>query len=673
MNKIWSFVLNRRLQKVFCLFCLVVFSMTARAATATRQEVVTTTESNSPAKPGKILKMPAPRFTPTPTPRKTPPPPDVRPENKSSDRKLTQETDRATVTQLPSAGKRWALVIGVDNYKDPQISGLRGAANDAKSLARALETHAGFPSDQIVLLATDQPEERQPTRVNILRRLSNLLSLVPKDGLLLISFAGHGMERGGQAFLLPSDAQISDDINFLEDTAVNAARMRDRVKTAGIGQVLILLDACRNDPGGRAEEANNMTRNFAQSFNFDVKNREVTAFATLYATAVGQRAYEYSEKKQGYFTWAVVEAMKGAAANDRGEVTLAGLLRFVQESVPKRVAIDLGAGKNQKPFAVVEGYRAEDLIIAVGGAKSVQNDVSPPTNQVTPPQNKEKPASKDSSESSIKLVSKPGDLPLRTSGSREVTGFLDRQLSTQTARVGDRFTLRMTSPLEYQGAIIEGRVAKVQPAGRGNKGAKIGLAFDRLRYKDGRTERFSGMIMDTNLSSRTGFSISYEEDDAAGTTGGEKGTVILFAADSGNMTITAGAEFTIEPDGSAAKLTAPITPAPQPQGNDSSGLSGAWGLTLNTPGQPGFMILTLAREGERLTGTIADYLTQHKTSEIQNGKITGDGFRFAAPMITGSGRSVTVVFEGRINGTRLSGTITTPQGPIQFSAVRADQ
>jgi hypothetical protein len=98
------------------------------------------------------------------------------------------------------------------------------------------------------LLATDQPAERQPTRVNLLRRLSNLAAAVPKDGLLLLSFSGHGMERGGQAFLLPSDAQISDQISFLEDTAVNVTRMRDLIRATGVAQVMILLDACRNDP-----------------------------------------------------------------------------------------------------------------------------------------------------------------------------------------------------------------------------------------------------------------------------------------------------------------------------------------------------------------------------------------------------------------------------------------
>lgn len=291
-----------------------------------------------------------------------------------------QLEQREPVNQWPGKAKRWALVIGVDAYKDGQISPLKGSANDARMLADALVRHAGFPQDQVILMSTEQPEERQPTRVNILRRLSNLATVVPKDGLLLISFAGHGMERNGQAYLLPSDAQISDDITFLEETAVSVARIKDRIRATGVNQVVVLLDACRNDPGGRADAPNLLTAAYTK-FNFDVRNREVQAFATLYATAVGQRAYEYTEKKQGYFTWAVVEALKGGAANEKGEVTLASLVKYVQENVPKRIGIDLGAGKQQRPFAIVEGYRAEDLVVAVAGTSlsNAANTTAAPT------------------------------------------------------------------------------------------------------------------------------------------------------------------------------------------------------------------------------------------------------------------------------------------------------
>jgi hypothetical protein len=164
---------------------------------------------------------------------------------------------------------------------------------------------------------------------------------------------------------------------LLEESAVSVARMKDRIRAMGVGQVVVLLDACRNDPGGRADAPNPLTNAYVNAFNFDVRNREVNAFATIYATAVGQRAYEYTEKKQGYFTWAVVEGLKGAAANEKGEVTLANLIRYVQETVPKRVMVDLGGGKQQRPFSQMEGYKADDLVIAV--TNNVVANTSAPT------------------------------------------------------------------------------------------------------------------------------------------------------------------------------------------------------------------------------------------------------------------------------------------------------
>jgi formylglycine-generating enzyme required for sulfatase activity len=280
-----------------------------------------------------------------------------------------QETERGlglpTLKTLPSSAKRYALVIGVDKYQDTQITTLGGATNDARTIADALVRYAGFPADQVILLSSDQPAERQPTRGNIIRRLSNLRSLIPPDGLLFISFAGHGIERQGKAYLLPADAQVSDDITVLEDTAVSVISVKERIKQTGVKQVMVVLDACRNDPSGRADAPNPLTESYTRGFNFDTRNQELTAFATFYATDVGLRAYEYTEKKQGYFTWALVEGLKGAAANEKGEVTLATLRRYLEEIVPKRVKLDLGTGKEQRPRIVVEGYRADDLVISV--------------------------------------------------------------------------------------------------------------------------------------------------------------------------------------------------------------------------------------------------------------------------------------------------------------------
>jgi hypothetical protein len=276
-----------------------------------------------------------------------------------------------TVTNWPGREKRFALIIGIDQYQDSFISKLEGASNDARKLAAALIQYAGFPTDQVTLLTSDQQLDKWPTRAKILSRLSILRSSVPPDGLLLIAFAGHGIERGKQAYLLPVDAQINADIALLEDTAINVDRMRDLIAETGVRQVVLIIDACRNDPSaGRGDSDNKLTESYVKGFNFKEQNQEITASVTLYATKVGYRAYEYKEKKQGYFSWALVEGLAGRAANEKGEITLGGLISYLQDIVPRCTRNELGESKQQQPYAVIEGYKAEELVIAVAPVAS---------------------------------------------------------------------------------------------------------------------------------------------------------------------------------------------------------------------------------------------------------------------------------------------------------------
>jgi uncharacterized caspase-like protein len=198
--------------------------------------------------------------------------------------------------------------------------------------------------------------------------------VVPVEGLLVVAFAGHGIERGGRAYLLPSDAQMSENLALLEETAINVEVIRNWIRHTGVGQVLMIIDACRSDPiAGRGDEENVLTEAYTRGFSFDVRNQEVSAFATLYATDIGHRAYENSERKQGYFTSALVEGLKGGAANENGEVTLGRLVRYLEETVPKQISRDLGKDKKQRPFAVIEGYKADELVIALAPLKGASN------------------------------------------------------------------------------------------------------------------------------------------------------------------------------------------------------------------------------------------------------------------------------------------------------------
>jgi uncharacterized caspase-like protein len=222
-------------------------------------------------------------------------------------------------------------------------------------VADTLQQRAGFRKDRIVLLATGEPAERQPLRSVILRQLANLPDRVSGDGLLLIYFAGHVVERGGKSYLLPSDALTGNDA-LLAETAVSVERIKESIRASGAGQVMLVFDAFRREPLGEA---------FTRGLTFDTRNQEAAAFAMLLATSVGQYAYESQAKKQGYFTAALIEALKGRAAGGGREVTLDRLVKYLQTNVPAESQRDLGAGKEQRPLALIEGYQSDELTLAV--------------------------------------------------------------------------------------------------------------------------------------------------------------------------------------------------------------------------------------------------------------------------------------------------------------------
>jgi hypothetical protein len=76
----------------------------------------------------------------------------------------------------------------------------------------------------------------------------------------------------------------------------------------------------------------------------------------------------------------------------------------------------------------------------------------------------------------------------------EIVAVLNADLSTQNARQGDRFTMTVRSPGQYEGATIEGYVASVERSGRVSGRSQMTLDFDNIRMRDGRTYRFAGIL-----------------------------------------------------------------------------------------------------------------------------------------------------------------------------------
>jgi Caspase domain len=135
------------------------------------------------------------------------------------------------------AENRIALVIGNSNYT--AVTALPNPANDAKAMATFL-TSAGFE----VVQAPDL------TQSDLRRTIGNFARSAAAKGpdtVVLVFYAGHGLQVDGENFLVPVDAQIEREA----DVPLQAMRLADvmnALSTIHSKSTVVILDACRNNP-----------------------------------------------------------------------------------------------------------------------------------------------------------------------------------------------------------------------------------------------------------------------------------------------------------------------------------------------------------------------------------------------------------------------------------------
>jgi hypothetical protein len=143
----------------------------------------------------------------------------------------------ALLLLLPSvaaqAEKRVALVIGNSNYR--HVPALVNPTNDAADISRAFE-RLGFSVSTLTNATYD----------DLRRGLLAFGRLVRNADIAVVFFAGHGIEVGGDNWLIPVDAELKSDID-VEHEAMNLRGLLPAVENARkLG--LVILDACRNNP-----------------------------------------------------------------------------------------------------------------------------------------------------------------------------------------------------------------------------------------------------------------------------------------------------------------------------------------------------------------------------------------------------------------------------------------
>ena len=216
-------------------------------------------------------------------------------------------------------GDSWAVIIGIDEYRNERVPKLRYAVNDALSMERVLLA-LGFQRSRIITLL-----DQEATKSKIEAVLGDDLRIkVKKDDRILIFFAGHGKTeqrpRIGEeeGYLMPVDGDPSRTFS----TAISMSSIRSISDRLNAKHILFVVDACYS---GYAM--------FNRSIQQDLLEEMIKKPAIQILTAGRQEDQAQERNGHGVFTDVLLRGLTGEAFSQKPWLSLQELGVWVRERV----------------------------------------------------------------------------------------------------------------------------------------------------------------------------------------------------------------------------------------------------------------------------------------------------------------------------------------------------
>ena len=244
-------------------------------------------------------------------------------------------------------GKNWAIVIGINQYRNLQP--LQFAVRDAQLMSDYFRNEVSF--QQVYYFTDDSPPIAQDygspldstptfTTLNRFLRMRFEQKFLETGDNLWFFFAGHGIRHEDRDYLLPLDGDPGD----VERSAIPISYLTERLRRSGADNVVLLLDACRNQ-GGRA--------------GMGVGEEVPQGVVTLFSCSPRELSYEIEALQQGAFTHTVLQALR--LQGEGNCATVERLDQFLRVQVPE---VNRYYGKpRQTPYASVEPAAKYHLIL----------------------------------------------------------------------------------------------------------------------------------------------------------------------------------------------------------------------------------------------------------------------------------------------------------------------
>lgn len=198
-----------------------------------------------------------------------------------------------------------ALIIGINDYPS---SPLGGCVNDASALATILESNGdGSPNFGVRKITCPSTDITRP----VLREAIEQLFTGDCD-MALLYFSGHGYIKSTGGYLVTTDARKYDEGVSMDDILALANNSKARNK-------VIIFDCCHSGAMGSPSLTGNGTAQLAEGMSV--------------LTASRDSEYALEVNGAGVFTSLLIDALKGGAADIRGNITPGSLYAYVDEAL----------------------------------------------------------------------------------------------------------------------------------------------------------------------------------------------------------------------------------------------------------------------------------------------------------------------------------------------------
>lgn len=198
-----------------------------------------------------------------------------------------------------------ALIVGINDYPS---SPLNGCVNDANSIGTILESNGdGSPNFGLRMITCPSTNITR----SVLREAIEQLFEGDSD-MALLYFSGHGYIKSTGGYLVTTDAKKYDEGVSMDDvlSLANQSKAKNKV---------ILLDCCHSGAMGTPSLSGNSTAQLSEGMSV--------------LTASRDSEFAIEENGAGVFTSLLIDALKGGAADIRGNITPGSLYAYVDEAL----------------------------------------------------------------------------------------------------------------------------------------------------------------------------------------------------------------------------------------------------------------------------------------------------------------------------------------------------